>query len=114
MKTFVLMSRLCPYGPSLVEVASRAKDGQKIGRAWVEQVKHLCPEARFIAHYALLGAYDFMDIYEAPDEQTAAKVAMIGSACGAFQVETWSAMPDSLLAAIAQEVKEQAKPVQKE
>lgn len=110
MKTFVLMSRLCPHGPSLVEVASRMKDGQKIGRAWVERVNQLCPEAKFIAHYALLGAYDFMDIYEAPDEQTAAKVAMIGSACGAFQVETWTAMPDSCLAELAKQVREKTHP----
>lgn len=102
MKTFVLMSRLCPHGPSLVEVASRTKDGQKVGRDWVEQARRLCPEAKFVAHYALLGSYDFMDIYEAPDEQTAAKVAMIGSACGAFQVETWTAIPDSRLIELAQ------------
>jgi len=34
-------------------------------------IKEKCPEVKFIAHYGLLGPYDFMDIYEAPDEETA-------------------------------------------
>ena len=106
MKTFVLMSRLSPHGASLVEVATGMKNGDRMGRAWIEQVKHVCPEARFVAHYALLGGYDFMDIYEAPDEEAAAKVAMIGNAGGAFQVESWTAIPDHRLMQLAHEVKE--------
>ncbi len=106
MKTFVLMSRLSPHGASLVEVAAGMKNGDKMGRNWIEQVKRICPEARFLAHYALLGGYDFMDIYEAPDEETAAKVAMIGNAGGAFRVESWTAIPDHRLMQLAQEVKD--------
>jgi len=104
------MSKICPHGPSLVEVASRAKGSGKASRLWVDQAKQLVPEARFIAHYALLGPYDFMDIYEAPDEQTAVKVAMIGSASGAFQVETWSAIPDAKLAELARAVRKPGEP----
>lgn len=107
MKTYVLMSRLCPDGPSPVEIAARVMNGQVASRAWVQRAKESCPEAKFIAHYALLGAYDYMDIYEAPDERTAAKVAMIGNACGAFQVETWTAIPDAHLIEIAREVREE-------
>ncbi len=110
MKTFVLMSRYCPHGPSLVEVAARVKDGNKIGRAWIEKAQTLVPEAKFVAHYALLGGYDFMDIYEAPDEQAAAKVAMIGNANGAFMVETWTAIPDHFLVQLAREVERAANP----
>ena len=109
MKTYVLMSRLRLQGPSLIEVASRVRDGEKIGRAWVDKAKELVPEANFVAHYALLGGYDFMDIYQAPDEHTAAKVAMIGSASGAFQVETWTAIPDNHLMEIALQVQEKKK-----
>lgn len=109
MKTYVLMSRLRLQGPSLIEVASRVRDGERIGRAWVDKAKELVPEANFVAHYALLGGYDFMDIYTAPDEHTAAKIAMIGSASGAFQVETWTAIPDNHLMELARQVKETEK-----
>ena len=43
---------------------------------------------KFKAHYALLGQYDFLDIYEAPDEETATKISMISRMNGALSAET--------------------------
>ncbi len=87
MKTFVLLTKLSP------ETSKMMKERGKLGRAWLEQVKEKCPEVKFISHYALLGHYDFLDIYEAPDAETAAKVSMISSANGALSAESWSAIP---------------------
>ena len=87
MKTFILLTKLSP------EVAKQMKDRAKIGRAWLDQVKDKCPEVKFISHYALLGGYDFIDIYEAPDEETAAKVSMISLSNGAFMAESLMAIP---------------------
>jgi len=56
-------------------------------------VKEKCPEVKFVAHYGLLGSFDFMDIYEAPDEETATKVSMISLAHGAMTAESWIAIP---------------------
>jgi uncharacterized protein with GYD domain len=36
-----------------------------------------------------------MDIYEAPSEEIAAKVSIITRANGAFQVESWPAIPSA-------------------
>ena len=69
------------------------KDRAKIGRAWLERVHEKCPGVKFIGHYAILGPYDFLDIYEAPDEETAAKVSMISLVHGAVQAESWVAIP---------------------
>jgi uncharacterized protein with GYD domain len=87
MKTFILMTKLAP------EISRQMKDRENIGRAWLERVKEKCPEVKFVSHYALLGPYDFLDIYEAPDEETAAKVSMISLANGAFQAQSWTAIP---------------------
>jgi uncharacterized protein with GYD domain len=87
MQTFVLMTKLSP------EISKKVRDRAKIGRAWLDQVRQKCPEVKFVAHYALLGPYDFLDIYEAPNEETAAKVSMIGLSSGAFQAESWVAIP---------------------
>lgn len=87
MRTFMLMTKLSP------EVTSKVKDRARIGRKWLNEVKKKCPEIKFKAHYALLGPYDFVDIYEAPDEETAAKVSMISMANGATQAESWTAIP---------------------
>ena len=87
MKTFVLMTKLSP------EVSRQMKKRDKLGRAWLDQVREHCPEVKFVAHYALLGPYDYLDIYEAPDEEIAAKVSMISLSNGAFQAESWIAIP---------------------
>lgn len=98
MQTYILMTRLSP------EVASRVKDRGAMGRAWLEQVKEKCPQVRFVAHYGLLGSYDFMDIYEAPDEETAAKVSMISRAHGAAQAESWIAIPYKRIVELSREI----------
>jgi uncharacterized protein with GYD domain len=87
MKTFILLTKLSP------EVSKQIKYREQIGREWLEQVKQKCPEVKFVSHYALLGAYDFMDIYEAPDEESAAKVSMISLSNGAMTAESLIAIP---------------------
>ena len=98
MKTFILMTKLSP------EVARQVKDRAKLGRAWLDEVKQKCPEVKFIAHYALLGDYDFLDIYEAPDEETAAKVSLISLSNGAFASESWTAIPYKRFLELTEEV----------
>ena len=59
---------------------------------------------KFIAHYGLLGSFDFMDIYEAPNEEVAAKVSMISRANGASQAESWTAIPYKRIVELADEI----------
>jgi len=97
MPTYVLMTRLAP--DSLHDAEGR----RSVGKAWMEKVRKACPEVNWLAHYAILGPYDFMDIYEAPDENTAHKVSVISRAEGALTAESWGAMPyDSYLGLLEQ------------
>ena len=98
MKTYVMLTQLSP------ETSRQMKDRAKLGRHWLDQVKKKCPEVKFIAHYALLGHYDFLDIYEAPDEETAAKVSMISLSNGAFQAESLAAIPYKRFLELADEI----------
>ena len=98
MQTFVLMTKLAP------EMSKQVKDQEKLGRVWLEQVKEKCPQVKFIAHYALLGPYDFLDIYEAPDEETAAKVSLISLQSGAFTAESWVAIPYKRFVELVEEI----------
>ncbi len=98
MKTFILMTKLSP------EVACQVKDRAQLGRSWLDQVKTKCPEVKFIAHYALLGGFDFLDIYEAPDEETAAKVSLISLSNGAFASESWTAIPYKRFLELTEEI----------
>jgi uncharacterized protein with GYD domain len=87
MATFILLTKLSTA--SLGDPHKR----EHIGRKWFTEVKKRCPEVKWVDHYALLGAFDFMDIYEAPDAEVAAKVSMITMSKGAVKAETWSALP---------------------
>ena len=98
MQTFVLMTKLGP------DMSKQVKDQARLGRLWLEQVKEKCPDVKFIAHYALLGPYDFLDIYEAPDEETAAKVSLISLKSGAFTAESWVAIPYKRFVELAEEI----------
>ena len=60
---------------------------------------------KWVGHYALLGAYDFMDIFEAPDAETAAKVSLISQSMGAAKAESWTAIPYSEFLDIAEDLK---------
>ncbi len=87
MATYILVTRLSP------ELTKDLKKRAEIGRKWIERVRKNCPDVKFLAHYALLGPYDFLDIYEAPSEKSAAKVSMISLSGGAIAAESWTAIP---------------------
>ena len=87
MATYILLTKLSAEG--LGDLHKR----EAIGRKWLEDVKSRCPEVKWIEHFALLGPFDFMDIYEAPNEEVAAKVSLITMSRGAVKAETWAALP---------------------
>ena len=87
MKTFILLTKLAP------DLMKQIKNRGEVGRDWLFQVKKKCPQVKFLQHYALLGKYDFLDIYEAPDDETAAKVSLISLSNGALQSESLIAIP---------------------
>ena len=86
MPTFLLMTRL--RTESMHDAPSR----RATGKEWLHKVQECCPGVKWIAHYAILGPYDFVDIYEAPDVETAHKVSMISRAGGALSAESWQAL----------------------
>lgn len=98
MTTYVLMTRLSPE--SMKDAGGR----RATGKEWLQKVKTACPEVKWIAHYALLGRYDFMDIYEAPDAETAHRVSAISRAEGALAAESWHALPYDRFLGLLEEI----------
>ena len=98
MSTYVLMTKLTP------EVTKNLKNREKIGKRWIQKVSEKCPEVKWVAHYALLGPYDFMDIFEAPNEEVAAKVSIITLSSGATEAESWTAIPYNRFLELVDEV----------
>lgn len=85
MSTYVMLTRLTPAA------ATSPRDVRRLSKAVAEKIREECPGVRWLANYALLGPYDYLDLYEAPDENAAAKVAAIVRFVGRAQTETWTA-----------------------
>lgn len=86
METYVLMTKLSPA--ALADPRGR----KAVGQEWKQRVEAACPGIRFKAHYALLGQYDFMDIYEAPSQESAFRVSLVSMQDGALAAESWPAL----------------------
>jgi uncharacterized protein with GYD domain len=101
MPTFVLMTRLG------AEALHSARERRDTGRDWLAKVKSKCPAVTWIAHYAILGPYDFMDLYEAPDVETAHKVSLLSRSAGAVSAESWEALPYESFLQVLEDVADQ-------
>ncbi len=87
MTTFVLLTRLSPEAvrePGLVEELNRKVESR---------IKQECPQVKWLANYAVLGPYDYLDIFEAPNTDEATKVALLVRSFGHATTETWVATP---------------------
>ena len=104
MKTFVLLTKLSGKNALLTDIGSKLGDRPRSGLEWLNDLRKQCPEITFKAHFALMGYWDSMHIYEAQDEECAARVSMITRQHGAKEVETWLAIPYEKIVKIAEEL----------
>ena len=85
MPTFVLLTTLTPEGVQTIK-----NNPQRI-REVNKEVEQLGASVK--AQWAVLGRFDFVNVIEAPDEQTAARVSLELSSRGTAKYETLSAIP---------------------
>jgi uncharacterized protein with GYD domain len=100
MPIYVLMSRLG------ADVMEDPRGRKVVGKEWMKRAAAVCPEVKWIAHYALLGPYDFMDIYEAPSDEHAHKISLLSRSSGAITAESWPAIAYDQFVDLAAEVEE--------
>lgn len=86
MPAFVLLTRLSP------EALQQPKSFETLERHVSEQVLVHCPEVKWLASYALLGPWDYLDIIDAPDLPSATRVSVLVRSYGRAQTEVWSAL----------------------
>jgi uncharacterized protein with GYD domain len=93
MPTFVMLSTLTPEG-----VQTLKNNPQRI-REVNKEIEQLGATVK--AQWAVLGHYDFVNIIEAPDETTVARVSLELGSRGTARYETLSAIPvDDFIAAL--------------
>lgn len=84
---FIMLTRL--VGKEVHPEKLSLKD---LGKKVEEKIKKTCPSVVWLANYATLGPYDYLDIFDAPDLETAMKVAVIVRSFGHASTEIWSAV----------------------
>ena len=93
MPTYVMLTTLTDEGRKTVK--------EKPGR--IEEVNKEVEKmgVKIISQYALMGQFDFVNILEAPDNETVVKVAIELGARGTLQTMTMPALPlDTFVASI--------------
>lgn len=57
----------------------------------MDRIKAECPEVEWQSSFAVLGPYDYIDVFRAPDVEAATKVATIVRTFGHAETEIWAA-----------------------
>ncbi len=89
--------------PTYIMLSTLTDEGRKTVKMRPERIKEVNDEiekmgAKVLEQYAVLGEYDFVNILEAPDNETISKVSIELGSRGTIQLITLAAMPIDELA----------------
>jgi uncharacterized protein with GYD domain len=85
MVTFIMLTRLSP------EAVRSPRALEQLERKAMERVRKECPDVEWVCSHAILGPYDYLDIFRAKDVETASKVSTLIRSFGHAQSEIWTA-----------------------
>lgn len=85
MSQYAILTRVSPEAVrdpnGLLELEKQVK----------QRVASECPGVKWTGNYAVMGPYDYLDLFEAPDNETAMRVSTIIRAVGNATTELWPA-----------------------
>ena len=100
MITFIMLTRISP------EAMRSPHALEALERQAMNAVRSECPQVEWLHSWALLGPYDYLDVFRAPDVETATKVATLVRIAGHATTEVWAATEWARFKAMVHELPE--------
>lgn len=85
MTPYIMLTRLS------LEAASTPDAIETLERRAMAAVREECPTVEWLHSWAVLGPYDYVDVFQAPDPMTATRVATLVRLAGHATTEVWVA-----------------------
>jgi uncharacterized protein with GYD domain len=102
MATFIMTTKLAH------EALTSPRSFEELSAQITQRLKAECPQVEWWSNYVVLGPTDYLDIFTAPDIETAAKVAAIIRSYGHATTETWPAIEWDAFKSIVKDMAPQA------
>lgn len=85
MATFIMLTRITPQS------IQSPKALEELERKAMERIRTECPKVEWVHNFAVLGPCDYLDVFRAPDTETAFKVSTLIRTIGHAYTEVWPA-----------------------
>jgi len=84
---YALLTKLSP------EALTKPESVVELNAHVAKRINAKCPSVKWVSNDSVLGPYDDLDIFEAPDVKTATQIALIVCSFGHATTETWNTTP---------------------